>query len=977
MQKKKKRSAFIASIGIILAVAAGAAVALTGFLTDLLWFMEMGYVSVFFTELKSKLILGIPAFVAASLLGVIFLSILKRNFLKKNDFELSGKSRKRIGGLIWLISIVFGIIFSVIVIQSLWFEILKFINAEGFDITDPLFGQDVGFYIFKLEFLTQLAQLGLQFALLLLGITVVFYLILLSSSSSRQGNFDSKSGSYSAGSDTDDGVEFEYNDQNSGIIENPELFNFDTEKLKEKMRNFGGGGRHQGGGSFRAKLRALLGIASGEISVIGVLFFIAAAVRFWLMQYSLLYGGTGVAYGAGYTDIMVTLNIYRAIIVCALISAVMLIVAIRRRKILAGVIFPAIMVALIFLQAPIAQLVQNYIVSPDEINKERAYIGYNIKYTRSAYDLTDISVRDFEPDNSLSKKDVLNNMETFSNIRINDFEPAEQFYNQTQSIRSYYTFNDVDVDRYYVNGEYTQVFLAAREIDQSRVEDNWLIRHLKYTHGYGITLSRVDRVTSSGQPDMLIDSIPPVSEVPEIGIARPEIYYGESTDEYVIVGTNEQEFDYPSGESNVYCEYEGQGGIPLSFGNKLLFAIREGSLKLLVSTNIDSSSRIMIYRDIMERTKKIAPFLDYDNSPYLVVNNEGRLFWVIDAYTSSQYYPYSEPYSAYSDVNYIRNSVKIVVDAYNGTTDFYIADANDPIVNTLAKIYPDLFKSIEDMPSDIRTHIQYPNALFELQASVYMKYHMTNEEVFYQSEDLWAIANELYGQTEARLTPINFIMKLPGEEKAEFISSIPYTPNGKSNMTGLLIARSDGENYGQLVLYRLPKYRITYGPAQIEAQINQDAEISKEFSLWNNSGATYSRGNLFIFPVENSLLYVEPIYIESSSSSLPEVKRVVMYYGDKVAYESTLAACLNKLFGEGTGDPLLTSYPIESGREMAQKLDETGSMIILPEDPLSPETGGEEPSGGGTETDTKEELRELIRETAELLKKLEEYLNDL
>ena len=950
----------VAIIVAIIVAAIGISVALTGFITDWMWFKEVGYVSVFFTEIATKLKLGIPAFLITGALSLGFLSLLKKNFLKKNEFTIQEENKKRIKIVMWVIAAVFSLLVSISLIGSLWFEILKYLNASEFNLADPLFNKDIGFYIFQLEFLEEVSGFAARFAILLLALTVIFYLILLSYSKTPAQTSEASSES--------DTVDFEYNDITNGIIENPKMFNFDPKKFAGR---FGQGGPSSG--DFKTKLHALLGVASGEIIILGVLFFIAIAVRFYLMQFDLLYGGTGVAYGAGYTDIKVTLTIYKIIQIVSLIAAAMLVVAIKRRKILIGVIAPAAIVVLIVVQGPLSGLVQNLIVSPDEINKEREYIGYNIDYTRSAYDLADITVKDFAPQDSLTKTDVLNNMETFSNIRINDFEPAEQFYNQTQSIRSYYTFNDVDVDRYNVNGEYTQVFLSAREIDQARVEDNWLIRHLKYTHGYGITLSRVDKVTSSGQPDMLIDSIPPVSEIPEIKITRPEIYYGESTDEYVIVKTDEQEFDYPSGESNVYCSYEGSGGIKLNLFNKALFAVREGSLKLLVSGNINSDSRIMIYRDIMTRASKIAPFLRYDNAPYMVVNDEGRLFWILDAYTSSEYYPYSEPYMEGSDTNYIRNSIKIVVDAYNGDIDFYIVDENDPIATTLAKIYPGLFQSLDQMPEDLQKHLQYPNALFNIQASVYMKYHMTDEEVFYQSEDLWAIAKEYYGQSEAILNPINFIMKLPGESKAEFISSIPYTPNGKSNMTGILIARSDGDKYGELVLYRLPKDRIIYGPAQIEAQINQDAEISKEFSLWNNSGATYSRGNLFVFPVEDSIIYAEPIYMESSSSSLPEVKRVVMYYGDKVAYESTLAECLNTLFGEGAGDPLLTANPIETGKEMAQAIE--NGEVVPPddsEDPVEPI----EPVDPNL-PDDKDELKDLIKQTTDLLKKLQDYLNDL
>ena len=654
------------------------------------------------------------------------------------------------------------------------------------------------------------------------------------------------------------------------------------------------------------------------------------------------------------------------------VSAVLFVVALKKRSIKLGVAAPILM-AVVFGAGTLAgTAVQNLIVAPDEINKERTYLQNNIDYTRMAYDLQDIEVRDFVPQSNLTMKDVLLNMGTFSNIRINDFEPAQQFYNQTQSIRTYYEFNDVDVDRYNVNGEYTQVFLSAREINQARIEDQWLIRHLKYTHGYGITLSRVDRVTASGQPDMLIDSIPPVSEVPEIQIDRPEIYFGESTNDYVITNTSETEFDYPSGESNVYCEYEGTGGIRLNLFNRILFAIRERSLKMLVSTNINSDSKILIYRNINERVNKIAPFLMVDDDPYVVVA-DGKVYWMINAYTGSAYYPYSEPYQQESDLNYIRNSVKIVVDAYNGDTDFYICDGSDPVVQTLAKIYPKLFQSFEYMPDALKEHVQYPNAMFQIQADVFQKYHMTDVAVFYQNEDLWDIARESYGQTEVEMSPNYFIMKLPGEDDVEFVSSIPYTPSGKSNMTGILTARSDGTNYGEIILYRLPKDRIIYGPAQIEAQINQDAEISKEFSLWNNSGSTYSRGNLYVLPVEGALLYAEPIYLEASSGSLPEVKRVIMYYGDKVAYEPTLAECLDQLFGKGAGTPLTTAYPIEEGRLMAEAI-EKGE--VDPSKPPQTEPGSDTADPGEEAAPDYLELAgEAYEKAMEYLQQMKEYLD--
>jgi uncharacterized membrane protein (UPF0182 family) len=564
-------------------------------------------------------------------------------------------------------------------------------------------------------------------------------------------------------------------------------------------------------------------------------------------------------------------------------------------------------------------------------------------------------------------------METITNIRINDFEPAEQFYNQTQSIRQYYSFNDVDNDRYWVNGEYTQTFLTAREIDETKISDTWLNKHLKYTHGYGVAMSRVDKVTSSGQPDVLVGNIPPESAVDEIEITRPEIYFGELANEYVIVGTKEQEFDYPNGDTNSYTMYEGNAGIKMNLFNRLVFAIREGSVKLLVSSNITGDSKIIINRNVVDRVRTIMPYLSYENDPYMVTV-DGKLYWIIDAYTVSNLYPYSEPYSEETNINYIRNSVKVVIDAYNGDTNYYVVDSNDPIAQTYAKIYPTLFKSVDQMPDGLRAHLRYANTLFTIQASVYGKYHMEDVNVFYQSEDLWDIANEIYGTEKQQIIPNYYIAKLPGESQAEFFNSVPFTPRSKQNMTALLIARNDGENYGELVLYQFPKSKTVYGTEQIEAQIDQNTEISKEFTLWNSSGTTYRRGNLFVIPINTSVLYVEPVYLEAQNSSIPEVKRIIMVYKDQIAYGETLADCIINLFG----------------------YDMNADSTVKPDDSSIIDGGGSEDEGGESDVPEAMTQAELIAKAQEAftnaqeaqqqgnwaaygtyLEQLEDYLNQL
>lgn len=956
-KKTKNRGAKLQIVLCALVLLGALVYALTDFLTDLLWFREVGYVSVFLTEIWTKVKLGIPTFIVIAMLMQLFLSLLKKSFLKKADYKLTEEDSKKTRKVGIVLNVVFSVLITVSTISGLWWQILQFINATEFGVNDPLYGNDIGFYVFKLEFLQALNASALQIAGALLVSTLIYYAVLIGISAGEEGIF--KDGDREA-----ETLEYDIPSEES-------------EDPRRKVINLftKGAGRKTVSTPDQEKLKktgkAILTVAGNQICLLGVIVFVLIGLHFLLARFNLLYSGTGVAYGAGYTDINVTLNMYRALIALTAVSAVLFVLALKKKSIKLGAAGPILMCVVFAIGTVITGVVQNIIVAPDEINKESKYLQNNIDYTRMAYNLQDIEVKDFSANGRMDIVDVLENMGTLSNIRINDFDPANQFYNQTQSIRSYYTFNDVDVDRYMVNGEYTQVFLSAREIDQSRIENQWLINHLKYTHGYGITLSRVDKVTASGQPDMLIDSIPPVSEVAEIQVTRPEIYFGESTNGYVITNTSESEFDYPSGESNMYCTYEGTAGINLSPFNRLLFAIRERSLKMLVSTNINSGSRILIYRNIVDRVEKIAPFLTYDDDPY-VVAADGRIYWMINAYTTSSYYPYSEPIKG--NVNYIRNSVKVVIDAYNGDISFYICDENDPLAATLSKIYPGMFRAMDEMPENLKAHVQYPNAMFLIQAEVFQKYHMTDVAVFYQNEDKWSIANEFYGQSETAMTPNYFIMKLPGEDEVEFVSSLPYTPSGKNNMTGLLMARSDGDNYGELILYRMPKDRTIYGPAQIEAQINQDAEISKEFSLWNNSGSKYSRGNLYVLPVADSLLYVEPIYLESSSGSLPEVKRVVMYYGDKVAYESTLAECLDSLFGKGAGDPLNTENPIEAGREAAAIIAAGGIQppAIDPGIEIDPD---KPPQPDGGDDNYLELANEAYEKAMEYLELMKEYLD--
>lgn len=947
MEKFQKRVSMVIAVIVLIVVLF---IALIGFISDYLWFKEMGYTDAFFKQLITRCIVGFPTFIIITGLVFLYLNLLRKSYFSRIDSseEVDMKKLKKTTGLL---ALAFGAITAWISVGQLWFEILKFTNSTNFNLADPIFNLDVGFYIFKLEFLSQLNDLLIGVIVGFVALTVIYYIILMTvrtpdmftekpqPATEETASSEEDDERYTGGQGSFGGAAGgEAKDPFAKFVESLVGGNFQRRQPKPKKQfddnNF----------------KQLMSIAAGKISILGFIFFIMLAVDFFLKQFDILHSHNGVVFGAGFTDSNITLWMLRILCGLSVIAAIMFVIHMRKKNYKKLLTIPVIMIVVGIVGTLGGSLVQNFIVSPDEIDKETPYLERNIQYTQHAYQLDNVDVRSFAADNTLKAADINNNLETINNIRINDFDPAQQFYNQTQSIRQYYSFYDVDVDRYVIDGELTQTFLTAREIDETKIDDSWLNRHLKYTHGYGAALSRVDKVTASGQPDVLMGNIPPQSSVNEIQLTRPEIYFGELSNEYIIVNTDEKEFDYPDGDKNQYTTYEGTAGIKMNFLNRIIFSIREGSLKLLVSNNISSDSRIIINRNVMERVSRIMPYISYENDPYLVTS-EGKLYWMIDAYTESSLYPYSEPFDGQS--NYIRNSIKVVVDAYNGDVNYYIVDETDPIAQTFSKIYPDMFKPFSEMPEGLQAHIRYPNYLFQIQANVYAKYHMEDVSVFYQKEDQWSIASEIYGMEKRVLTPNYYIAKLPGEAKAEFFSSIPFTPGSKQNMTALMVARNDGDAYGQLVLYQFPKGRTIYGPEQIEAQIDQNTEISRDFSLWNSSGTKYRRGNMFVIPINTSILYVEPVYLEAQNSSIPEVKRIIVAYNDKIAYKETLAECLAELFGE-------------SAQEGVTGEDE---KPVTADDPQNPDEGQQGTTDVPTGTLTQSEL---ITRAADALQKAQE-----
>ncbi|MGB7567840.1 MAG: UPF0182 family protein, partial [Chitinivibrionales bacterium] len=525
------------------------------------------------------------------------------------------------------------------------------------------------------------------------------------------------------------------------------------------------------------------------------------------------------------------------------------------------------------------------------------YIKWSIANTRAAYNLDRIEARHFTPSDNLTKDLLKRNDLTVKNIRLWDQAPLLTTFSQLQEIRTYYEFLDVDNDRYPINGETRQVMFSPRELVPANLPGHgWINEHLSYTHGFGLCMGPVNSITPEGLPDLFIKNIPPESNI-GITVTRPEIYYGESPAGYVIVKTASKEFDYPSGNDNVYTSYQGSGGVPIGgFLKKLLFVARFKELKILLSTDISSRSKILYNRQIMARVNTAIPFLNYDSDPYMVITQAGKLMWIIDGYTTTDAYPYSAQVSELG--NYIRNSVKVVVDAYNGGISLYIADPADPIISTYARVFPGVFKPLSEMPADLRSHIRYPQTMFTIQAKVYALYHMTDPQVFYNKEDMWKIPESFSEGATGSMVPYYTIMKLAEVGKAEeFILMVPFTPAKKENMIAWLAARCDEPNYGKLLVFDFPKQNLVYGPQQIESRINQDPDISKALTLWNQGGSRVIWGSLLVIPIEQSLIYVQPLYIAAQSGGVPELKRVIVAYGNSIVMEENLEKSLNSIFG--------------------------------------------------------------------------------
>lgn len=813
------------------------------FYVPFIWLQAVGYSSVFWKILTTQFLVALFFTVLFFVLSYInfnyarlYIPVLRVDYSPQEgerpetqfyrSLQSLQLSKKLVLGFSLVVSIFMGISESVN-----WEKILVCLNRVSMGVTDPVFGKDVGFYLFTLPFLDYFRSwLSYAIGLILLIIVLVYFV-------KRTIRYESRKIS----------------------IDPPVKFH----------------------------ISLLLGI-----------YLLLQAAYFWVNSHKIMYSTQGAVYGAGYTDIHVNLLAFKISIILSLFAAIIVFVYSRKEDIRLPIIsIVAALVVYLLLVGFLPGIVQRVTVSPNELDRERPYLTNEIELTRMAFGLDQITEKDFPFQGQLSYEDIENNLETINNIRLWDWRPLEQTFNQIQAIRLYYEFFGVDIDRYYLNGNYQQVMISARELNNKKLAQEaqtWVNERLTFTHGYGSVMTPVNRVESDGLPYLSIKDIPPVSSV-DLHITRPEIYYGEMMEDYVIVNTENREFDYPKGNENVYTHYQGNGGIPISsIWHRILFALQFKDVNILLTGSFTPESRIMLYRNVIDRAIKVAPFLVYDRDPYIVISNDGRLYWIQDAYTISKYFPYSRPYSEM--FNYIRNSVKVVADAYNGSIDFYIVESNDPIIRVYEKIFPHLFKPVDIMPEDLRQHIRYPVDLFKVQSEMFSTYHMQNPDVFYNKEDYWNIPNEIYATEEIVLEPYYLIAKLPGFQKEEFILITPFTPTNKNNMIAWLAARNDGEEYGKMLVYKFPKDKLIYGPMQLEALIDQDSEISQQITLWSQSGSTVIRGNLLAIPLEDSVLYAEPLYLRAEKGEIPQLRRVIVSDGINLTMDVNLDRALRKLF---------------------------------------------------------------------------------
>ncbi|MEM9483652.1 MAG: UPF0182 family protein [Cyanobacteria bacterium P01_F01_bin.116] len=836
-------------------------------LTEIWWFESVGFADVLWTRLRWQGAIAILAFLSWWL--VLFLNYTIAQRLTRDrtlrvvqnpqwDPYLPSLIRYISLGLITLLALT-----AAVNGLETWEGVIRFLHPVDFGHQDPLYGRDIGFYIFRLPLYESLHRAIIEL--------LVWSMVLAASIYGLKGEIRPERG-------------WKY---------------FLTGEVKTHL------------------CVLLAGLA------------VVLALGFWLARYELLYSSTGVVFGAGYTDVNARMQAYGFMGFITIAVGILFVASLWR----SGFLLPLMAISLyaaIFLLItglyPWAQ--QKFVVEPNELQKEAPYIADNIELTRQAYNLSDVQQQPFEVKNQLDVATLERNSATIDNIRLWDYRPLQSTYDSLQTLRPYYKFQDVDIDRYTLDGDYRQVMLSPRELIDDALPaqaQTWVNQHLIYTHGYGLAMSPVNKVTEDGLPELFIKDLPPKSSV-DLTIDQPRIYYGEATDRYILTGTDQAEFDYPLGNDNAQYNYEGLSGVPIGSSlRRFAYAYSLGNWQLLLSNSLGENSRIHYHRLIQDRIRQLAPFLSLDSDPYLVVI-DGRLKWIVDAYTLSNRYPYSEPLWRSEGIqsvpqseamrrivrtgaNYIRNPVKAVVDAYDGSLHLYVVDSSDPVLNSFQQSFPTLFESLDNASPGLQAHFRYPQMLFKIQAQIYRAYHMDRPDVFYNQEDLWDFPTQIAREESSEtLEPYYVIMKLPEADAEEFMLIVPFTPVRKNNMVAWMTALCDGDNYGKLLVYEFSRQALLYGPRQIDSRIDQDTEISQQLTLWNQEGSEVFRGDLLVIPIEESLLYVEPVYLQArgqnnNSNAIPELKRVILAYKDSIVMEQTLEDGLTKLFGQRAATP--------------------------------------------------------------------------
>jgi uncharacterized membrane protein (UPF0182 family) len=856
-------------------------------LTESWWFETVGFASVFWQRIAWQTGIWTATFVLyTAFLSLNYWLALRLTgdrafrFLESSEFEpyTNKFANYAVALLVFIVS------FSVANLSATAYELFpRFLNATEFNRVDPIYQLDLGFYIFRLPLLDNLENWCLTLLISGLVLSVLVYVF--------------------------KGI-LRFDWQWKSLILERQWQKLITKPIK-------------------VHLSLLLAAIAIDI-----------AFDFWLERYELLYSSQGVVWGADYTDTHARLFAFWVMIVASVLLGLWLIVATWSNNLLRPIYGIAVYALILMsINGIYPELQQRFVVEPNELAKELSYIKHNIEFTRQAYDLAKINTQNYQLDPSPSSNaSILQaNQATIDNIRLWDYRPLLSTYRQLQEIRFYYKFEDVDVDRYTFNGDYRQVMLSPREFDYSQVPSSaktWVNQRLKYTHGYGLVMNPVNEVTVDGLPILFIKNIPPISTIP-LEIKEPAIYYGELTQDYIYTGMDTYEFDYPRGDENAFVKYDGLGGVRLgSWWRRLAYAYDRASLKILISNYFTPNSRIHYYRQITERVRHVAPFLKYDNDPYMVIV-DGRLKWIIDAYTTSDRYPYSEAVAheqkteliSDRNINYVRNPVKVVVDAKDGTLQFYAIDEDEPVLATYRKIFPDLFQSTASIPPQIKAHFRYPQDLFEIQAKMYLSYHMEDPQVFYNREDDWRFATELYDGQQQEVEPDYLIMKLPGDTKEEFVLILPFTPVNRDNMIAWMAARSDGDNYGKLRLYEFPKQELVYGPFQIEARIDQNPTIAEQITLWSQRGSRVIRGDILVIPIDGSILYVQPLYLRAEKGELPELSRIIVAYDKQIVMTPTLEQSLAAVFdtippGLAESIPATTNFSSQSALLIYQQAQE-------------------------------------------------------